>query len=245
MQDMYLSEMIFFNDPFCQGQSHAPALEVQALIAEAQKRKLFLMEGLWTRFIPATEKVLSLLNSNVIGTVSNLKADFGFQAVFNKKHRLFDKSLGGGSLLDIGIYPLYISLLLLGVPVKIGANARMTDTGVDATCEMVLCYNDSVNAQLKSTIENDTPTQAVITGEKGTITIHKPFHHSQKITVQTNGYNQVYELPYECFGYLFEIEEVNSCLAALQTESTKLPLQTSFELHRIIDRVLKKIQLEY
>jgi predicted dehydrogenase len=220
-------------------------LEVQTMIAEAQKRKLFLMEGLWTRFIPATEKVLSLIDNNTIGNITSIGADFGFKAEYNVNHRLFNKSLGGGSLLDIGIYPLFISLLLLGFPDKTEAKARMTATGVDALCDMVLHYENGVNAVLKSTITEDTPTEAIITGENGSIIMHKPFHHSQSVTVKTGDDEEIIDLPYEGFGYLFEIEEVNRSLAAGKTESSKLPLTMSHELYKIIAGIMKQINLDY
>ena len=220
-------------------------LEVQTMIAEAQKRKLFLMEGLWTRFIPATEKILSLIAQDAIGKITSIRADFGFKAEYNINHRLFNKSLGGGSLLDIGIYPLFISLLLLGVPDKTEATARMTDTGVDASCEMILHYNNGVEAILKSTIVEDTPTEAIITGEKGRIILHKPFHHSQSVSVITTSGEEIMSLPYKGFGYLFEIEEVNSCIAAGRLESSKLPLKISLKLFMIMENIMKEINLEY
>jgi predicted dehydrogenase len=219
--------------------------KVKILLAEAKKRKLFLMEGLWTRFIPATEKVLSLIESNTIGNITSIRADFGFKAEYNANHRLFNKSLGGGSLLDIGIYPLFISLLLLGVPDATEATAFMTDTIVDASCEMNLHYSNGVDAILKSTITEDTPTEAIITGEKGSIVLHKPFHHSQRVSVITGDHEEIIELPYEGFGYLFEIEEVNRCLASGKTESSKLPIKMSLDLFMIMTAIMKEINLNY
>jgi predicted dehydrogenase len=133
----------------------------------------------------------------------------------------------------------------LGVPDKTEAIARMTDTGVDASCEMILHYNNGVEAILKSTIVEDTPTEAIITGEKGRIILHKPFHHSQSVSVITASGEEIMSLPYKGFGYLFEIEEVNSCIAAGRLESSKLPLKISLELFMIMQNVMKDINLEY
>ena len=116
------------------------AKEVRLMIEEASTRNLFLMEGLWTRFIPATEKLIELLAQNVIGQVTSLQADFGFKGDSNPENRIFNKNLGGGSLLDIGIYPIYLSLLVLGIPTDITATAQLTETGVDRFCAMEFHY---------------------------------------------------------------------------------------------------------
>ncbi|PLW98865.1 MAG: oxidoreductase [Marinilabiliales bacterium] len=218
-------------------------LEVQTMIAEAQKRKLFLMEGLWTRFIPATEKVLDLLADNAIGTIINIKADFGFNPPFDRNHRLFNKALGGGSLMDIGIYPLYLALLVSGKPDSIKATAKLTVTGVDSSCRMDLTYKNECRANLLSTLEEETPTEAIITGTNGYIKLHTRFHHSKIITIEMNRQKKEIVLDYNNFGYLFEIEEVNGCLMEGKTESVKLPLHDSLALSHMLDMVRKNIGL--
>lgn len=220
--------------------------QVKRMIKEARSRNLFLMEGLWTRFIPATEKLIELLSDNSIGDIVSVRADFGFKGDLNLESRVYNKKLGGGSLLDIGIYPIYLSLLTLGLPTHIKAMARMTETGVDSYCSMLFDYKDSAKAILESTIEADTPIEAHIYGSKGVIKLHTRFHHSEKISLYQKGeLKNVFELGYEGNGYLYEIEEVNSCLIRNGLESMKLPQSVSLDLISLIDQIKDIIGLSY
>ncbi|MCF8373942.1 MAG: Gfo/Idh/MocA family oxidoreductase [Bacteroidales bacterium] len=214
------------------------AKEVATLIQEARARKLFLMEALWTRFIPSTEKVLELIADGVIGKINFLHADFGFVGSKDPKNRILNKALGGGSLLDIGIYPVYLSMLLLGMPNEIKAMARFTDTSVDSYCSVLMNFARGEKANLYSTIEAETPTEATIYGEKGTIKMHRPFHHSEKISlILNNGSAKDFEIKYKGNGYFHEIEEVENCLKNGKTESDKHSLSDSLNLINILDRI--------
>ena len=220
--------------------------EVKTMINEAKSKKLFLMEGMWTRFIPATEKLIELLRDKVIGDTIFIRADFGFKADLNFEGRVYNKDLGGGSLLDVGIYPIYLSLLTLGLPGNIAAMARKTQTDVDSYCSVLFDYENKAKAILESSIEADTPTEAYIYGTNGAIKMHARFHHTEKISVfQNQKVKEVIEMKYQGNGYLFEIEEVNACLKNNQIESTKLPLSISLELSNLMDRVKEKIGLNY
>lgn len=219
--------------------------EVNMMIEEAKSRKLFLMEGLWTRFIPATEKLIELLNKKIIGDILLIRADFGFKGDLNFKSRIYDKKLGGGSLLDIGIYPIYLSLLILGLPTDIKAIASMTETNVDGHCSMLFTYENGVKANLESTIEAETPTEAYIYGSEGIVKLHSPFHHTEKITISRNGENEILDINYKGNGYIHEIEEANKCLINQEIESAKLSFTTSLNLISLIDRVKEEIGLKY
>jgi len=204
------------------------------------------MEGIWTRFIPTTVKLIELLNDNIIGDVISIRADFGFKADFKPNGRIYNKKLGGGSLLDIGIYPIYLSLLVLGLPAHINAMARMTKTEVDGFCAILFDYENSAKAVLESTIEADTPTEAYIYGSKGVIKLHSKFHHSKKISVFQNGkLKEEFNLNYKGNGYVHEIEEVNRCIKTKDIESMKIPHSVSLNLIQLIDRVKDKIGLSY
>jgi len=219
--------------------------EVETMIQEAQSRNLFLMEGIWTRFIPATNKLLEILASKTIGDIVFIRADFGFKADTNPKGRLYNKKLGGGSLLDIGIYPIYLSLLTLGIPIDVKAMARMTDTDVDSYCAILFDYENGAKAVLDSTFEVDTSTEAYIYGTKGSLQLHSRFHHSEKITITQDGEKDVLGIPYSGNGYIHEIEEVNKCLLNREIESSKLPLKITANLMKLIDSVKKEIGLNY
>lgn len=219
--------------------------EVNIMIEEAKSRKLFLMEGLWTRFIPATEKLLEILNKKLIGDILFIRADFGFKGDLNFKSRVYDKKLGGGSLLDIGIYPIYLSLLALGLPTDISVIASMMETNVDGSCSMLFNYKNGAKANLESTIEADTPTEAYIYGSEGIVKLHSRFHHSERITISRNGENETVDIKYKGNGYIHEIEEVNRCLVNQEIESSKVSFTTSLNLIFLIDRVKEEIGLKY
>lgn len=221
------------------------AAEVKSMVGEARSRNLFLMEGMWTRFIPATEKMLKLLRDNAIGDLLFIRADFGFRTDADLESRLYNKTLGGGALLDIGIYPVYLSLLTLGIPTGIKAMARMTETDVDSYCSMLFSYENGTKAILESTIEAETPTEACLYGTRGSLKLHSRFHHAEKLTLTQNGEEKILDIGYEGNGYIHEIEEVNSCLLQNRSESLKMPLQTSLDLIEILDRVKEEIGLSY
>ena len=220
--------------------------EVKAMLEKAKSKKLFLMEGIWTRFIPATVKLIELLKEGAIRDVLFVKADFGFKANYNPESRIFNKKLGGGSLLDIGIYPIYLSHLALGLPSNIQEMARITPTGVDGFCAMLFDYENESKAILESTIEANTPTEAYIYGTKGLLKLHSRFHYSEKVSLfQDEELKQEFNLKYTGNGYFHEIEEVNNCLLNNELESEKLPLNLSLNLISIMDKVKQKIGLTY
>lgn len=222
------------------------AMEVKTLLEEARKRNLFLMEGVWTRFIPGTIKLLQLIEEGVIGDIVSLQADFGYKGNYDPTSRLFSKELGGGSLLDIGIYPVYLSLLLLGIPNDIKAMARMAPSGVDGFCSMLFDYPNKAKAVLQSSFETYTPTEASIYGSMGTLKMHGRFHHTRNISLYRQGVpDKTIDIEYRGNGYVHEIEEVHRCLNNHWLESPLLPLQTSLELISILDRVREAIGLRY
>ncbi len=219
--------------------------EVNALMDESRKQNTFLMEAMWTRFIPATEKLIEVIHNNSIGKIQTVYADFGFKGDLNPDLRLANKSLGGGSLLDIGIYPVYLSLLTLGTPESIKASATFTGTHVDSDCNMEFMYKNGAHAFLKSSFLQNTPTEARIIGENGEIKLHSPFHHTTSMTITTDMGKETIQLPYDHHGYLFEILEVESCMKNGLIESTKHSHEMSRSLSYLLEQVKKEIGLTY
>ena len=222
------------------------AKEVASMAQKAKANTVFLMEGIWTRFIPATFKLLELLEEKVIGDIVSVHADFGFKAEWNPNGRLFNKALGGGALLDIGIYPLFLSLLTLGKPTEIKAMGTLSETGVDSYNSVMLGYDHGANAVLESTFLANTPIEAHLYGTEGHIKLHSRFHHSTEISVLKNHtLVQNFKLPYKGNGYVHEIEEVQRCMRQGWVESPLLPHSTSVELHELMDEIRKQIGVEY
>ena len=189
---------------------------------------------------------MELIKKQSIGDINFVRADFGFKADKNPEGRVFNKKLGGGSLLDIGIYPIYLSLLTLGVPKAIQAMARMTEAQVDSFCAMLFDYPNGEKAILESTVETSTPIEGIIYGTKGSIKMHSPFHHSKKITLSRSGVpDEVYDIEYTGNGYFHEIVEVTNCLNNAKTESSRLPHALSLDLIGIMDQVKQIIGLQY
>ncbi len=220
-------------------------LQVLEMIKVAKEQNVFLMEALWTYFLPHYKKVMQLIDSGEYGNIVSLEADFGFKAPFDPEKRLLNKKLGGGSLLDIGIYPVFAALSLLGKPVEIIAKAEIGSTGVDESCDIQLKYPHNVTASLKSTIIENTPTTATILLEKGKIIINGRFHEPSSFKLIKEGNEENFDFKVDTYGYNFEAVHLQKMLAQERTESTVMSFQKSLELIEILDRIRKKIGLEY
>ena len=157
------------------------------MIKTARDKKIFLMEALWTRFHPSIVKLQEILASGVIGDIVHLAADFGFHAPYDPEARWFNPHLTGGSLLDIGIYPLFISKLLLGQPLEMKATGVMAPSGVDMNCSIATKYASGATASLFSTFAAQTDTTCTVYGTLGKIYMHPRFHETKGMTLTIYG----------------------------------------------------------
>ncbi len=222
------------------------AMEVKRMITLAKFQKTFLMEALWTRFLPTTLKVLELIEKGTIGEVNSLRADFGFKSTVDPQSRLFNQSLGGGSLMDVGIYPVFLSLLLLGKPSSVKASASIGRTNVDENCGMLLKYENNKMAFLQSSIIVETGTEAFIYGEKGTIRINSRWHEPTSITLLPHqGEPKDFFFDFDSNGYSYEAEEVMRCLRNGQQESELMSLDFSLDLIELLDTIRMKAGIYY
>lgn len=220
--------------------------EVLRMILKARGKNVFLMEAMWTRFIPAIIKALELVESGAIGDIVHIKADFGYKAQYDPAWRLFNKELGGGCLLDIGLYPVFLILLLIGEPDEIAADAIIGRTGVDELISAYFKYNNGKMATLYSTLIANTPVEAEISGTKGHIRINRMWHMSRSLVLHLNdGQTEAFEFSYKGMGYEYEAEEVTSCLQRDLKESDLLPLEFSLRLIRVLDMMRKKCGITY
>ena len=227
--------------PFCLN-----ADESRKLIALARRKQLFLMEAMWTRFIPAIRRAKALVDEGAIGHISMLQADFGFAVPFDPKSRLFDPNLGGGALLDVGIYPVSLSSLFFGKPVEISAQAQLGRSGVDERIAITLKHADGNLSNCMAALNTQTPTEAVIMGDGGYITLHRQFHFTQSLTLHRNNREpEQIDCPYPGNGYQFEVEAVCEALAASQTEHPLMPLDESQQIMETLDAMRAQIGLRY
>jgi predicted dehydrogenase len=222
------------------------AQQAQQMRQEAEAKGVFLMEAFWTRFFPAIHKALELVAAGTIGEIKHLSADFGFVAPYVPEGRLFNPALAGGSLLDIGVYPLFISKLFLGEPQEIRTVATRAGTGVDVNCAMALAYEGGATASLFSTIAAQTDNQCILYGSHGQLHLTGRFHAASGITLKLpNQEPQHISCEKQGYGYQYEAEHVQQCLAQGLTESPLLPLQFSLELMQQLDVIRQQIGLRY
>ncbi len=220
--------------------------QVQKMVEAAQGNDTFLMEAMWTRFNPAIEKTLDLIAKGHIGKVKSIHADFGFVAPFVPERRVFNPNLGGGAMLDVGIYPAFLALLILGYPTDIQAVSNFGATGIDDTTSFVLGYKNDATATLSCSFVTETRTEGFIYGEKGYIQIGSRFHETKDVTLFETGNEPVkFTFPRETFGYNYEIEEVNACVRAGKKQSDKMPLSMSIKLISLLDEVRQKAGIIY
>jgi predicted dehydrogenase len=223
---------------------HVP--ETEAMVEAARSRGVFLMEAMWTRCFPAIHRVAGLVADGAIGRVTAVHADFGVSGPFEASHRMRNPELGGGALLDLGVYPVTFAHLLLGAPDEIAAWASLTPEGVDATTGMIFGYASGALAALTCTFEGQTGTRASVTGTEGRIEMRPPFFMPNGYTLYRNGAQpEVVDLPVPGYGYHYEAAEVHRCLRAGLTESSVVPLSETLSVMRTLDEVRSKIGVHY
>lgn len=218
----------------------------EEMIALAKKNNLFFMEGMWTACMPFIDKIVSLIAADVIGEPQYVSADFGFFAPFDPASRLFDKALGGGSVMDIGIYPIFLATLILGEPTAIKTVSKLTTTGVDEYANVVLQYAKGQTAHILSTININTPIEAEIIGTKGRIKINNPWFKATDFTVHLNdGTTQKFSMPHASNGFEHEVKEVMDCLDKGLLQSNKVPHQLTLSISKIMDEILQQAGVTY
>jgi dihydrodiol dehydrogenase / D-xylose 1-dehydrogenase (NADP) len=220
--------------------------EAVEVINCAREKRLFLMEALWTRFIPAFQKARQMWESGIIGDVRVVSAEFGFLCDRTPPAPLYDLSLAGGSLLDIGAYPISLAHIAFGEPDSIASLAYLGASGVDEQTGMLLGYRGGQIGLGYSSFVVDSPKEATIVGTSGYIRIHPPFYCPSEFSLHLNGKEaQVFSFPYLGNGWNYEAVEVMDCLRAGKLESGLAPHAESLALMRTMDRIRVQIGLKY
>ena len=200
---------------------------------------VFLMEALWTRFNPSMEAVVNRIKTNDIGAIQYLQADFGFYAMDrDPKSRVLDPALGGGSLLDIGIYPIFLSYLLLGKPKSIMATSSFNETGTELQTAIIFNYKKA-KAVLYSGFTSKSSMVAQISGSEGLITIDSRWHESQGFKLEKENGTEIesVSLPTLGRGYTYEINAVHEALSQDWIEHPKWTHQDCLNLSELLDAV--------
>ncbi len=213
------------------------ASEVRQMTARAAEKGLFLMEALWSRFNPSIQQVYSLIKKGELGAISYLRADFSFPALDrDPQGRLLNPALAGGSLLDIGIYPVFLAYLFLGVPKEIKVSAHFHTTGAEKQIAMIFDYEEAM-AVLYSGFSSHSEMKAEISCESGSALLNPRWHHTEGFQWQKGEEVQKVVSPLKGSGYIYEIEEVHRCLRAGDRESALWSWEDSLALHSLLDRI--------
>ena len=220
------------------------AAEAEAVVAAARRKQVFCMEAMWSRFLPLTRKVRAMIDEGAIGDVRMVVIDFGFRAGLDPEGRLFKPALGGGGLLDVGVYAVSLAQWILGTPTDVASLAHLGETGVDEQAAFILKFAGGELAVLCSAIRTNTPQQAEILGTEGRVHI-QPFWKPTQATLVKGQETQGIGLPFDGNGYNYEAAEVGACLRAGKLESDVMPLDETIEIMRTLDRIRAQWPLKY
>ena len=209
------------------------------------RRGLFLMEAIWSRFLPSYRSLVEVVGSGRIGEPLLVEADFGFRRPVDPEHRLFRLDLGGGGLLDLGIYPLQLCTLLLGPIEHVAAEGVIGETGVDEHVAAVLRHAGGGLGVTKSALRVNMTCTARVSGTEGVVSIPALMHCPNALTVMTGDGVEEIDASYEGNGLRFEIEEVHRCLADGETESPTMPLDETIALASTLDAIRAQIGLVF
>jgi dihydrodiol dehydrogenase / D-xylose 1-dehydrogenase (NADP) len=230
----------------CEKPMTVNAAQAERLIALAQDNGLFLMEGMWTRFFPLMERVRHLISSGAIGEPRLLHVDFGFRAPFDPLQRLFNPDLGGGALLDVGVYCVSLSSMIFGPPDRVAGLAHLGETGVDEQSAAILEHGDGCISTICIAIRTATPQEAVISGTEGMIRIHPEWWKPDTLTLsRPDNENETINAPYIGNGFPHEAADVMRCIRTGALESDVMPLRETLGIARTMDDLRRQWGLVY
>ncbi|MDE3248812.1 MAG: Gfo/Idh/MocA family oxidoreductase [Bacteroidota bacterium] len=216
------------------------------LTQAATAKGLFLMEAMWTRFLPLTQKIDELLAANTIGKPTYLRADFGFPAPFNPESRLYNLGLGGGAMLDIGVYPLFLALHVMGIPGGVISHSHLSETGSDIATSAILHYEDGKIADIHCSLNAQTPLTAEIAGPDGLIVIERPWYKANSLAIKRRDDSIVtIDVSYGDNGFEYQIQEAFQCIESGRKESLLLPHHFSILMAGIAEEITNRAGIKY
>jgi predicted dehydrogenase len=211
--------------------------ETERLVALSASTGAFLMEGMWMRFNPLVQQLQARVRAGDLGHLRSLHASFGFVAPPDPASRLWDPALGGGALLDLGVYTVDLARLLLGDPSGVAATGSLSPTGVDAEQALHLTFPGGAHALLDTSLVARMPGTALLVGSAGWAELSPSFHAPTRLVLQRGGSDpEVHEISERTAGFVGELEEVARCVAQGRRESDVLPLAESVATMRVLHR---------
>ncbi len=229
----------------CEKPLTVTAAETQELIKIAQQNKTFLMEALWTKTLPAWKRVKEVLEEGVIGEVDHYSADMGFFFKHDPSHRLFNKGLAGGVLLDLGVYPISLVTNMSGMPTGVLATAIIGDTGVDIKTLVSLSFDDQVTASITLTTRSTTENAFWIYGSKGRICVANLFSAAQSLIIEVGDNRCEESYPFELNGFEYQIRESIACINSGEIENPNVTHAETLSVMRVLDQIRSQIGVTY
>ena len=224
----------------------ATSAGAREIVNAARANGVFVMEAMWTRFQPVIVRARELIADGAIGEVRAVQADLGVGREFDPTDRLFDPAQGGGAMLDLGVYVVSFTQMLLGTPTSVTARGSLAASGVDQEAGILLGYDDGRTGALTISIRNQSPGSARIFGSAGWIDVMPRFHHPTTIVVSRIGRDpETITLPVTGGGYAHELIEVTQCLLAGRTESAVMPLQDTLDVQAILEEAGRQLGVTY
>jgi predicted dehydrogenase len=220
------------------------AAQVDRMRAAATASGRFLMEAMWSRFLPSWRTVRLLVADGRIGEPVHVAADFGFRFPTDPTHRLFDPALGGGALLDIGVYPVHLATMVLGPVAGVHATGQLGPTGVDELVAAVLDHERGTGV-VTAALRADLPCTARVSGTAGAIDVPAFMHCADHLVVRSDGRVERVDCSFVGEGMRFQVEEVHRCLAGGEVESPTMPLAESRAVAAACDEVLAQLGVRY
>jgi predicted dehydrogenase len=219
--------------------------EARRMVEAARAAGVFCMEALWSRFLPAYQVLGDLLAGGRIGEPLLVEADFGFRRPVTPEHRLFAPALGGGALLDLGIYPIQLSYFALGRPDRVVADGVVGETGVDEQVAAVLHHPQGGLGVVKAAIRVGMSCTARISGTDGWVGLPAFMHCPDSLEVGTIGGTEHIDATWEGEGLRFQVDEVHRCLAEGRTESAVMPLDETLAIAETLDTIRAQVGVIY
>jgi predicted dehydrogenase len=217
-----------------------------SLVDAGRAAGVFVMEAMWMRVQPAFVELERRITRGDIGEPRIVQADFGIAGNTDPSRRWFSRELGGGALLDVGIYPAALAVAVLGAPTSVHATGVLADTGVDAQAAVAMRHAGDGVSSWSCSLLADSGVEATVAGTEASLRVESPFHHSPALTLrQRDRVVERIEVPGHELGLRHEVREVQRCLDAGATESERIPLAVTLEVLDVLDEVRAQLGVTY
>jgi len=214
----------------------------EEVVGAARAAGVFVMEAMWTRFQPAVVRLRELIADGAIGEVRSVQADLGVWRTYDPADRMFALELGGGALLDLGVYVVSFAQMVMGAPDSVTATGSLFETGADAEATLLLGWSDGRSAALTTSLRTALPGTARVVGTAGWIDVLPRFHHPDTIVLHRAGAEpETITRPHRGGGYAHELVEVTECLRAGATESATMPLADTLAVQAVLQRAADQL----